>query len=61
MQVYNDILEPFVLALTKETGLQGADQFAGSNKNDIILDMIMSLDYRQTAFKLALVASDDVL
>lgn len=61
LQVYNDILEPFILVLTKDEAFQDTERFAGKSKSEVVLEKMVSIEYRQAAFKLALFASDDVL
>ncbi len=61
MQVYNDILEPFILVFTKEGAFQATDRFDGKSKDEVLLARMYSLEYRQTAVSLALFASDDDL
>jgi|GEM_PF-995173 len=61
IEVYNQILEPFIILLTKDEGLLNDRAFKGKTKSQIAQEKILSLSYRQAAFKLSLFASDDVV
>ena len=55
LQVYLEILEPFIILLTKD------EAFPTENKNTVALEKILSLSYRKAAFRLSLFANDDVV
>jgi hypothetical protein len=59
--VYNEILEPFIILLTKDEAFESKKEYKGKSKIQIATEKIVSLSYRQTAFKLALMGSDDVV
>ena len=61
LQVYNEILEPFIMLLTKEEGLSANGPRRGKTKEQNALEIMQSLKYRQAAFKLSLFANDDVV
>jgi hypothetical protein len=61
INIYNDILEPFVILLTKDEGMPTDKGYRGKSKGQIANEKILSLKYRQTAFKLALIGSDNVV
>ena len=61
LQVYNEILEPFIMVFTKEEGLSANGPRRGKTKEQNALEIMQSLKYRQTAFKLSLFANDDVV
>ena len=61
LQVYNEILEPFIMLFTKEEGLSATGPRRGKTKEQNALEIMQSLKYRQTAFKLSLFANDDVV
>ena len=61
LQVYNDILEPFIMLFTKEESSSGNRAHRGKSNNQRALEIILSLKYRQAAFKLSLFANDDVV
>lgn len=58
---YNVILEPFTLLLMTQSAWEHDKQNKGKNKDDIAITKLLSLDYRRAAFKLSLVADDDVV
>lgn len=61
LQVYNDILEPFIMLFTKEESSSGNRPHKGKSNKQRALEIILSLKYRQAAFKLSLFANDDVV
>ena len=61
LQVYNEILEPFIILFAKEEGLSANGPRRGKTKDQNALEILQSLKYRQTAFKLSLFANDDVV
>ncbi|MSM40749.1 MAG: hypothetical protein GJT30_14125 [Geobacter sp.] len=61
IEIYNQILEPFIILLTSDMAWQHDKQNKGKDKNDVALGKLLSLDYRRQAFKLALVGSDEVV
>ena len=61
LQVYNDILEPFIILFTKEEAFSGNRSQKGKSKDQRALETMLSLKYRQTAFKLTLFANDGVV
>jgi hypothetical protein len=61
IQIYQEILEPFIIILTKEEGIATEKAYRGKTKEQIAIEKIVSVKYRQTAFELALIGSDDVV
>ena len=61
LQVYNEILEPFIILFTKENSLQTNKRQRGKTKEQRVLEIVQSLEYRQAAFKLSIFAHDDVV
>jgi hypothetical protein len=61
INIYNHILEPFILLLMTEAAWQHDKQNRGKDKNEIALKQMLSLEYRKYSFKLSLVGSDDVV
>jgi hypothetical protein len=61
INIYNQILEPFILLLMTEAAWQNDKQNRGKNKNDIAIGKMLSLEYRKQAFKLSLIGSDQVV
>lgn len=59
--IYNEILEPFIILLTKDEGVKLEKGYRNKTKEEIASEKIISLKYRQTAFKMALMGSDDVV
>lgn len=59
--IYNNILEPFVLLFTKDEGSPKSKEHRGKTYAEIALAKILSLDYKQTAFRFLLMGSDEVI
>jgi hypothetical protein len=59
--IYNKILEPFIILLTSDTAFQNETKYKNKTKQEVATAMMVSVDYRQTAFKLVLIGSDDVV
>jgi hypothetical protein len=59
--IYNAILEPFILLLTKDEGIPNEKTYRGKTKDQLAIEKIISLEYRQKAFKLSLMGSDHVI
>ena len=61
LKIYQIILEPFVVMFTKdEAALSGSGGMSEANQEKA-LKMVLSKEYREAAFNLALFANDDVL
>ena len=60
LQIYDAILEPFILMFTKDLPNQGKRNLRTTSNADKALEIMLSVEYRQTAFKLMLFANDDV-
>jgi hypothetical protein len=61
IDVYNKILEPFIISLAPSEAFKNTEEYEGKPKNEIVVKKITSLDYKQNAFKLALMGSDNVV
>ncbi len=61
VEIYNKILEPFIIALTKDEAFAHEKTFKGKTKVEVATEKILSLDYKQTGFKLSLMGSDNVV
>lgn len=61
IDIYNQILEPFIILLMTDTAWQSDKRNKGKNKDDIAVAQMLSLDYRKTSFKLSLIGSDSVV
>lgn len=61
INIYNHILESFIILLMTDTAWQHDKQNRGKDKSDIAMGKMFSLEYRKYAFKLSLVGSDAVV
>ncbi|HWQ69937.1 MAG TPA: hypothetical protein VN494_08285 [Patescibacteria group bacterium] len=61
INIYNQILEPFIVLLMTEAAWQHDKQNRGKDKNDVAIGKMLSFEYRKHAFKLSLVGSDEVV
>jgi hypothetical protein len=50
--IYNEILEPFIILLTKDEGFKLEKAYRNKTKEDVASEKIISLKYRQAAFKM---------
>ena len=60
IQIYNDILAPYIFLFTKDEGLPRAREYKGKSSIEVGSEKVGSLDYKQTAFRLSLIGSDEV-
>jgi hypothetical protein len=61
IEIYNKILEPFILLLMSDVAWSSDKKNKGKDKNEIATAQVLSLDYRKTSFKLSLIGSDSVV
>jgi hypothetical protein len=61
IEIYNKILEPFILLLMSDAAWQSDKKNKGKDKNEIAVSQALSLDYRKTSTKLSLIGSDPVV
>lgn len=61
VSIYQKALEPFILSLTKDQGLPKTREFKNKSASEAATEEILSLDYKQNAFQLLLIGSDDVV
>lgn len=61
IEIYNKILEPFILLLMTDAAWESDKKNKGKDKNAIATSQVLSLDYRKTSFKLSLIGSDSVV
>lgn len=61
IETYNHILEPFVILLTSDAAWESDPKNKNRGKNDVAGQKLLSIEYRQQAFQLALVGSDAVV
>jgi hypothetical protein len=58
IDTYNAVLEPYILMFAKDEGLP--KKYKGKTKEIILNEIMLSLEYKQAAFKLSLIGSDAV-
>ena len=61
LQIYNDVLEPFVVLLWNEDAVPNKTRQQRKSRHELAIEKLLSLEYRQSAFKLPLFANDDVV
>lgn len=61
IEIYNQILEPFIILLMTEAAWESEKKNRGKDKNAIAISQMLSLDYRKVSFKLSLIGSDPVV
>lgn len=61
IEIYNEIIEPFVILLTPQTAWNADPRNKKRNKDQVFAEKYLSQDYRKCAFKLTLIADDDVV
>jgi len=61
IEIYNEILEPFILLLTSQSAWESDKKNKNQNKDQIAVQKMLSIDYRKKAFQLSLVANDEVV
>lgn len=61
IEIYNQILEPFIMLLMSEEAWSSDKRNRGKNKNELAIVRMLSLDYRKIAFQLSLLGSDPVV
>lgn len=59
--IYKDILEPFIILLSSEDAWKSEKKNKNLDKNKTGLKLLISLEYRRTAFHFSLIGSDDVV
>jgi hypothetical protein len=61
ISTYNALLEPFFLFFTTEAAFATDSKYKGQKKDDLAVQRMLSVEYRQVGFKLSLVANDEVV
>ncbi|WP_028486519.1 hypothetical protein [Thiomicrorhabdus chilensis] len=61
VNIYNQILEPFVILLMTDTAWGMDKKNKGKDKNNVAISQMLSLDYRRLGFKMSLMGSDSVV
>ena len=61
INIYFQILEPYIVAFSTAETLANDKSFKGKNRVQVVSDQILSLEYKKAAFKLSLMGSDNVV
>jgi hypothetical protein len=61
LKTYNLLLEPFFLLFTSESAFSQDKKYKNKDKNELAIERMLSVEYRQVGFKLSLIASDEVV
>jgi len=61
IEIYNKILEPFILLLMTDAAWDSDKKNRGKDKTEIATSQVLSLEYRKVSFKLSLIGSDPVV
>ncbi|WP_439887828.1 hypothetical protein ACSX1C_00830 [Pseudomonas sp. MBLB4123] len=61
IDIYNLILEPFIILLMPDAAWTQDKRNKNINKNDLAVGKMLSLEYRRLGFKLSLMGSDPVV
>jgi len=61
IEIYSHILEPFIVVFMSDAAWKSDPKNKNRDKNDLGARQILSLDYRKTGFRLALLGSDGVV
>lgn len=60
IDIYNKILEPFILFMMSDAAWESDKRNKGKDKNEIASAQMLTLEYRQISSKLSLIGSDEV-
>jgi hypothetical protein len=61
ISIYNALLEPFIMLFMTDTAWRSDPKNKNKDKGEIATRKMLSLEYRQTAFRLSLIGSDAVV
>jgi len=61
IEIYNKILEPFIILLMSKAAWESDSKNKGKDKESIATKTMLTLEYRRHGFKLALMANDSVV
>ena len=61
IEIYNQILEPFIIFLMSDAAWSSDPKNKSRDKFKIATSKMLSLEYRKTSFKLSLIGSDSVV
>jgi hypothetical protein len=61
IDIYNNILEPFIILLMSDEAWSQDKKNKNKDKNELAISKMLSLEYRKHGFKLALMGSDPIV
>jgi len=61
IEIYNQILEPFIILLMADAAWAQDKKNKNKDKNELAVSKMLTLDYRKLGFKLSLMGSDAVV
>lgn len=61
IDIYNKILEPFVIILMSDTAWESDKKNKNKDKTDVAISKMLTLEYRRFGFKLSLMAPDSLV
>jgi len=63
IKIYNEILEPFIILFMSDDAWNADPKNRSKNKtkNEVAVPMLLSLEYKRNAFRMALLGSDEVV
>jgi len=61
IDIYNQILEPFIILLMTDAAWDQDKRNKNKNKNEFAINKMLTLEYRKLGFKLSLMGSDPVV
>lgn len=61
INIYNQILEPFIILLTSDAAWAQDKKNRNKDKNELAISTMLTLEYRRLGFKLSLMGSDSVV
>jgi len=60
-EIYNKILEPYIILFLSDKAWESDPKFKKKNKKEVAISKMLSVEYRKTSFRLALIGSDGVV
>ncbi len=61
IEIYNKILEPFIILLMSDTAWSQDKKNKSKSKDEFAISIMLTLEYRKLGFKLSLMGSDEVV
>lgn len=61
IEIYNQILEPFIILLMTDKAWESDKKYKNKDKNTYATTQMLSLEYRRQGFKMSLMGSDSVV